>query len=100
MFNAIKEFFVEVVAPLVIGLAAVFLILIVGGATIRAVAISLGYEPPDPHADYMEVCLAANIHEEDCELRYHEMRMVQDAIQRNNRRLDDDDAAAIMGAMM
>jgi hypothetical protein len=94
MLDDIKYFCVEVVVPVIVSLAAVFLLLVIGGATISVVAVSLGYEPPDPHADYMDVCLQAN-GENDCELRYHEMKMVQDAIRHNNRRLDDEDAAAI-----
>lgn len=102
MFDDIKYFFTDVVIPVVVSLVLVFLLLIAGGATINAVAISLGYEPPDYHAEYMEVCIQVKS-ESDCELRYHEMWMIQDAIRHNNRRLDDDDAAAIgaaYGAMM
>lgn len=60
--------------------------------TITAIATSLGWEPPDPHAEYMEICMQVK-NESDCELRYAELKLIQDAIRHNNNRIDSDEAA-------
>ena len=72
-----------------------FSIIVISATLITSIALLLGYSPPDQQGEYMDICLATPLTEQECQLRFRELTMLQDSISSHNKRLNYDDAVII-----